>query len=126
GVVRGLSCLRPSVFLSRARVKDDKDLFRSPPDYLPSHWRWSNWHDVWSIIPLGTYIEVSLIIGAGSTVLVLLVSLPAAYYAARHRFRGRSVFLYMVLVTQMFAPVALVVGIYQEFVLVHGVNAYWA
>src|ERR671929_1223190 len=106
--------------------RDDNPFSRPPPDSLPSHWRWSNWHDVWSIIPLGTYLEVSLIIATVSTLLVLLVSLPAAYYAARHSFRGRSVFLYLVLVTQMFAPVALVVGIYQEFVLVHGVNAYWA
>jgi multiple sugar transport system permease protein len=126
GLVLALFFLLPYVVMFLASVKDDNDLFRSPPDYLPSHWRWSNWHDVWSIIPLGTYIEVSLIIATVSTALVLLVSLPAAYYAARHRFRGRSVFLYMVLVTQMFAPVALVVGIYQEFVLVHGVNAYWA
>ena len=126
GLVLALFFLLPYVVMFLASVKDDNDLFKSPPDYLPSHWRWSNWHDVWSIIPLGTYIQVSLIIATVSTALVLLVSLPAAYYAARHSFRGRSVFLYLVLVTQMFAPVALVVGIYQEFVLVHGVNAYWA
>jgi multiple sugar transport system permease protein len=126
GLVLALFFLLPYVVMFLASVKDDNDLFKSPPDYLPSHWRWSNWHDVWNVIPLGTYIEVSLIIATVSTALVLLVSLPAAYYAARHEFRGRNLFLYLVLVTQMFAPVALVVGIYQEFVLVHGVNAYWA
>src|SRR4051794_1637296 len=126
GLVLAVFFLLPYVVMFLASVKDDNDLFKSPPDYLPSHWRWSNWHDVWNVIPLGTYIEVSLIIAAVSTLLVLVVSLPAAYYAARNKFAGRSVFLYMVLVTQMFAPVALVVGIYQEFVLVHGVNAYWA
>ena len=57
-------------------------------------------------------------------------SLPAAYYTARYRYRGRLAFLLLVLVTQMFAPTALVIGIYREFVTigdivpVAGVNTY--
>ena len=46
---------------------------------------------------------------------MLLVALPAAYYTARHRFRGRSVFLLLVLATQMFQPAAMLVGIQREF-----------
>jgi len=57
---------------------------------------------------------------------VLAVSVPAAYYVARHRFRGRSAFLLLVLVTQMFAPTALVIGIYREFVTLDLVNTYMA
>ncbi len=58
---------------------------------------------------------VTLQVAAGSTVLVLLVALPAAYYAARHNFRGRTMFLILVLITQMFQPTAMLVGIYREF-----------
>ena len=47
--------------------------------------------------------------------LVLLVALPAAYYTARHRFRGRTAFLLLVLATQMFQPAAMLVGIQREF-----------
>ena len=57
--------------------------------------------------------------------MVLIVSLPAAYYTARHRFRGRSAFLLLVIATQMFAPTALVIGIYREVISVEnllGVN----
>ena len=50
--------------------------------------------------------------------MVLVVSLPAAYYTARHRYRGRSAFLLLVSSTQMFAPTALVIGIYREFVTI--------
>ncbi len=63
---------------------------------------------------------------------VLVVALPAAYYTARHRYRGRLAFLLLVLVTQMFAPTALVIGIYREFVSIGsvfppaGVNTYVA
>jgi multiple sugar transport system permease protein len=54
------------------------------------------------------------------------VALPAAYYTARHRFRGRAVFLVLVLVTQMFQPTAMLVGIYQEFLSFNLVNSVWA
>ena len=68
----------------------------------------------------------SLVIAGLATLLVLAMSLPAAYYTARHRFAGRKAFLYLILVTQMFAPVALVVGIYREVLSVNGQNTYWA
>ncbi len=63
----------------------------------------------------GGNIVESLVIAGGATVLVLLVSVPAAYYSARHRFRGRSLFLLLVLATQMFQPAAMLVGIQREF-----------
>ena len=84
------------------------------PDYLPSHWVWSNFTTLWST-GLGTNLSVSLQVAAGATVLVLLVALPAAYCTARRRFRGRLAFLVLVLVTQMFQPTAMLVGIYKEF-----------
>ena len=61
--------------------------------------------------------------------------MPAAYFTARHTFRGRQVFLYVVLATQMFAPVILVIGIYREFVSLDtalqesgfgAINTYWS
>ncbi|TWP36480.1 carbohydrate ABC transporter permease [Leekyejoonella antrihumi] len=84
------------------------------PNILPHHWTWSNFSTIWST-GFGASFRVSLEVAAGSTVLVLLVALPAAYYTARKQFRGRSVFLLLVLVTQMFQPPAMLVGIYKEF-----------
>jgi len=86
--------------------------------YFPTHWDWSNFTTLWSF-GLGQNIVTSLEIAAGATVLVLLVSLPAAYYTARRRFRGRLFFLLLVLVTQMFQPTAMLVGIYREYTYVN-------
>ncbi|MCI0158811.1 carbohydrate ABC transporter permease [Leifsonia shinshuensis] len=82
--------------------------------YLPTALDWSNFVDIWST-GLATNLRVSLIVAGGATLLVLAVALPAAYYTARHRFRGRGAFLLLVLVTQMFQPAAMLVGIYREF-----------
>jgi multiple sugar transport system permease protein len=61
-----------------------------------------------------------------STIIVVLAATPAAYYTARHRFPGRSAFLLIVLVTQMFSPTALVVGLYRQFFNLGLVDTYAA
>ena len=55
-----------------------------------------------------------------------MVAVPAAYFTARFQFRGRTAFLFLVLVTQMFSPTSLVVGIYREFFELNLVNTYLA
>jgi multiple sugar transport system permease protein len=91
-------------------------------DYFPHHITFSAFTSIWST-GFGTNLAVSLEIGIGATVLVLLVAIPAAYYTSRRRFRGRGVFLVLVLVTQMFQPTSLIVGIYQEFTNTIHVNS---
>jgi multiple sugar transport system permease protein len=85
-------------------------------NYLPHHFAWSNLTNMWgSAYGILSSLRVSIEIALGSTILVLLVSLPAAYYTARRRFRGRGWFLLLVLATQMLQPVALIIGIYKQF-----------
>jgi multiple sugar transport system permease protein len=85
------------------------------PNLLPSQFTFDNFTSIWST-GFGGNLTTSLKIAAGATVLVLAVAIPAAYYSARHRFRGRSVFLLLVLATQMFQPAAMLVGIQREFI----------
>jgi multiple sugar transport system permease protein len=93
-------------------VRPDSEL--GQPTIFPQHFTFSNFTTLWST-GLGGSIGTSLQIAAGATVIVLLVALPAAYCTARRRFRGRTVFLLLVLATQMFQPAAMLVGIQREF-----------
>ncbi|MFI9029128.1 carbohydrate ABC transporter permease [Streptomyces sp. NPDC053560] len=93
--------------------------------YLPQHFEWANFVEVWKESTLGQNLQVSLVVAGGATLLVLLVSLPAAYYTARMRYRGRKLFLLLVLVTQMFQPTALLVGLYREFHQLDMLNSVW-
>ncbi|MGN9846270.1 carbohydrate ABC transporter permease [Nonomuraea sp. H19] len=93
--------------------------------FWPEEWVWSNLTNFWSSGLAGN-LWVTMKVAAGSTVLVLLVALPAAYYSARHNFRGRTAFLILVLITQMFQPTAMVVGIYREFFQFGLVDSIWS
>lgn len=96
-------------------------------NYLPHHFAWSNLTNMWGAsFGITTSLRVSLEVAGGATILVVLVAMPAAYYTARHRFRGRGLFLLIVLITQMLQPTALIVGIYKEFLSFHLVNTVWA
>ncbi|MER7666878.1 carbohydrate ABC transporter permease [Kitasatospora sp. NPDC096128] len=93
--------------------------------YLPRHFAWSNFVGVWQESTLGGNLRVTLLVAGGSTLLALLVALPAAYYTARVRYRGRRLFLLLVLVTQMFQPTSLLVGLYREFYQLSMLNSVW-
>jgi multiple sugar transport system permease protein len=92
---------------------------------LPHHYSFSAFTSLWST-GLGTNLKITLMVAGGATLLVLIVALPAAYYTSRHRFRGRLFFLLLVLITQMFQPTAMLVGIYREFFSFHLLNSVWS
>ena len=95
-------------------VRPQRELYEA--NYLPHHFAWSNLTNMWgAAFGITSAVRVSLEIAGGTTLLVLLVALPAAYYTSRHRFRGRGGFLLLVLATQMLQPTALIVAIYKEF-----------
>jgi len=118
--------LAPYLVMFLTALKPQNELFKTPPVLFPHHWQWANFIDVWHAAPIAGYLKVTLIIATLATLLVLVVSLPAAYYTARNSFRGRKAFLVLVVVTQMFAPTALVIGLYREFLNFHLVDTYWA
>lgn len=62
-----------------------------------------------------TYLKNSFIIATGETVIVMLAGVPAAYTLARHEFRGRKLFLDLILVTQMFSPVVLLIPLFRLY-----------
>jgi multiple sugar transport system permease protein len=106
--------LLPYLEMLITAVRPQRELYET--NYLPHHFAWSNLTDMWgAAFGITSSVRVSLEIALGATLLVLLVALPAAYYTSRHRFRGRNVFLLLVLATQMLQPTALIVGIYKEF-----------
>ncbi len=95
-------------------LKPHEEVFAIPTTHLPKVWQWRNYIDVWSAAPIWGYVKTSLIISISATLLVLLVSIPAAYFISRYRFRFRGPFLLLVLATQMFSPTALIIGIFKE------------
>jgi multiple sugar transport system permease protein len=110
--------LAPFVGMFLSALKTNAEIF-VPWDefkFLPHPPQWGNfaamWHEVSNI---GRNFLNSAIIAIGSTMLALVAALPAAYSLARFRFIGRKAFLQLVLITEMFSPIVIIVGVYKMF-----------
>ena len=116
--VAGTFFLSPYVMMLLTSLKPTDEIFAKPTQLLPSAWTLDAYLTVWSAAPLVDYLRNSLFIGLSSTIVVLFAAAPAAYCTARMRFRGRWLFLGLVLVTQMIVPSTLIIGLYRQMVAV--------
>jgi len=126
GVALALVVLAPYVVMVCTALKPEAELRIAPPRLLPLESRLGNFLEVLGDPSFQGWLRASLVVALMSTAIVVLAATPAAYYTARHRFPGRSAFLLLVLVTQMFSPTALVVGLYRQFFELGLVDTYAA
>ena len=90
----------------------------------PSKWIWSNLTD---IVHRGVprYLLNSLFVAGGATALAMLCGIPSAYAMARMNFKGKKAFLGFVIMSQMFSPVVLLIGISQLMNTLHLNDTLW-
>jgi multiple sugar transport system permease protein len=118
--------LFPYLVMLFTALKRDDELVTIPPRLLPQNWTPANFLDVWDAAPIAQHLKVTLIVASASTALTVVAAAPAAYYTARNEFRGRRLYMNLVLITQMFSPIALLIGLYREFLQIGLVDSYWA
>lgn len=126
GILVALLFLAPYIVMVLDSLRTSTDVKTTPPSFLPRTWQWDTYAQVLGDERFLAWLKTSLVVAAGSTVVVVLVAIPAAFMTARHRFPGRTAFLLLVLVTQMFSPTALVVGLYRQFFELNLINTYGA
>lgn len=74
-----------------------------PPSFLPSEWRWSNYAQVFSVVPFGDMYVNTIAYAVLRTAGQLLLCSAAAFAFARLRFRGRS-FLFALCLSALMVP----------------------
>jgi len=126
GLTVAVLVLAPYLVMICTALKPESELRATPPRLTPIEWRPGIVLEVLGDPSFQGWLTASLVVALASTAIVVLAATPAAYYTARHRFPGRSAFLLLVLVTQMFSPTALVVGLYREFFELGLVDTYAA
>jgi len=105
--------LYPYFVMLVTSLKTRGEIFDPNGALLPAVPIWSNFADIWSLAPMAKYLLNSVIIASGSTAIAMICGIPAAYALARMKFKGQTVFLGFIIVSQMFAPVVLLIGIYK-------------
>ena len=105
--------LYPYFVMFCTALKSRNEIFAMDATVFPVQALWHNFIDIWKLAPMAEYMKNSLIIAGGSTLIAMVCGIPAAYALARMKFKGQTVFLGFIIVSQMFSPVVLLIGIYQ-------------
>lgn len=90
-VVVILGMLVPYVWMLSSSLKLNKDVFAFPMQWIPDQPRWENYADIWTKIPLGTFIYNTAKLSVIVTVLQLLTSSFAAYAFSKLHFKGKNI-----------------------------------
>ncbi|MBQ8238975.1 MAG: carbohydrate ABC transporter permease [Oscillospiraceae bacterium] len=104
--------LYPYFVMVCTALKSRQEIFSIDGTVLPIEPLWSNFVDIWEKAPMAQYMLNSIIIAGGSTAIAMVCGIPAAYALSRMKFKGQTAFLGFIIVSQMFAPVVLLIGIY--------------
>ncbi len=105
--------LYPYFVMVCTALKSRAEIFAVNGTILPVKAVWSNFVDIWTKAPIGRNMLNSVIVAGGSTLIAIVCGIPAAYALSRMQFKGRTAFLGFIIVSQMFAPVVLLIGIYK-------------
>ena len=122
-VLISLFILYPYFVMFTTALKSRNEIFAMDGRLFPIKALWSNFADIWVKAPMAKYMVNSVIIAAGSTAIAMVCGIPAAYALARMRFKGQTAFLGFIIVSQMFAPVVLLIGIYKVMQVLNLTNS---
>ena len=118
-----LITLYPYFVMMVNSFKDLNEIFAIPPTVLPTQWHWENYTNIWKDIPLAYYFRNSFVVAVCSTALCIVCAVPTGYALARMRFPGKKFVMSVIIVTQMFSTVVLMVGIFKLMVTLKLTNS---
>jgi sorbitol/mannitol transport system permease protein len=113
--VVGLLIFFPILWTFLTAFKTEGDAILFPPAFLPPHWTLENFFEVQSRSNYFKHFSNSVIIAGGSTLLALLVAVPAAWSMAFSPSKRTKDILMWMLSTKMMPAVGVLVPIYLIF-----------
>lgn len=114
----------PYMLMLLSSLRPNSEVLAIPATLWPKTWSIDAYLHVITDPRFQRWFQSSLIISLGASVLTMLVAVPAAYYSARVNFSGNKIFIGLILAAQMFAPTALVVGLYRLFFDLRMIDTY--
>lgn len=90
-IVLAFLMLIPFAWMLSASLKLDKDVFTFPIQWIPENPRWQNYIDIWTTIPLATFVWNTTKLTIIVTFLQLLTSSFAAYAFAKLKFKHSNI-----------------------------------
>lgn len=118
--------LAPFYWIVATSLKTSAEVFARPLTYWPRLLTVENYQYLFTKLGFDTYFINSLIVSASTTVLVIVFALIGGYAMSRYRFRGKSFVYVLLLCTQMFPAVVLMIPLFQTMNSLRLINSLWS
>jgi multiple sugar transport system permease protein len=105
----------PLYWMVNTAVLPTSAMFQKTPRMFPQFDDLGSHTNVFTALPIVSWLSNSLVIAVGTTVLSLLIALFAAYALSRYRFRGKGLLGFALFATQMLPEAMLLVPLYILF-----------
>ena len=86
-----VTMLMPFAWMISSSLKPDLEVFHFPVQWIPANPLWSNYVEIWELIPLATFFRNTIILTVVITFLQVITSSFAAYGFSRLKWKGRDV-----------------------------------
>lgn len=105
--------LAPFYWILVTSLKTSTEVFAKPMTYWPKELTFENYTNLFQNLGFDTYFKNSLIVAVATTAVVSLLALIGGYAMSRYRFKGKGFVYVLLLFTQMFPAVVLMIPLFQ-------------
>ena len=104
-VAGALVMIVPFLWLMSTSLKEQRQIFLYPPQWIPDPVAWRNYPEALTVLPFARFVSNTLLVTVITLVGTLLTASLCAYGFARLRFPGRDL-IFMVLLSTLMLPYA--------------------
>ena len=105
--------IAPFFIMISTSLKSFGEVTKWPPNWIPDTLNWNNYSEVWNKEGnMKISFINSLIVSLSTMGLCTILGTFAAYGVSRFKFKGKDIFLFLVIITQMFSAVILIGPMY--------------
>jgi multiple sugar transport system permease protein len=116
--------LLPVYWMVKSSFQTSFDIRAQPPHWIPREVTFAAYRDMGYVIPIWRYILNSIYVSGAAAILATLIGSSAAYVLARFRFPFMTLFLVMILATQLIPPITRAFPIYSAIQSAGLLNSY--
>ncbi len=110
-----LFVLGPYAWMISSSFKTRVEIQGMQPSWIPQTFTTENYMQMNNTVPIVKYFKNSIIISGGAMIFGLLLSALAAYGISRFKFRGRNLYVIVLLATQMLPGILFVIPYFMMF-----------
>ena len=102
----------PFFWMVSTSFKPLREIFVSPPNFLPKNFTLANFAQLFEQTRFLTYFRNSVFVSTLTVIFTMAIATAGAYSLTRFRFYGREKIASLILFTYMFAPIMIIIPFY--------------